>query len=229
MQWLSRIALAISAVCVELVSAQLPTPTKPPGFTYGHGSADAGVQLEAYIDLLCPFSKAALPGLRDVAAHYAPDEFRLRFVLFPLPYHQHAYAAAESAFTITEALGEAQFPRWLETVYDNQSKFGNKKTKNLSAVQVTDLFFQLAKDTFPDLTKASWEKGMTGYGGTDADGQARTWWKYTCTRGIAGTPTYTLNGVSLDADSEWDLNAWKKVLDPLVAANKPKEANRKDN
>lgn len=104
------------------------------------------------------------------------------------------------------------------------NSYWNKKTKDLTAVQVTEKLHKLAKETFPALTDAQWEKGMTGYGGTDADSNTRASWKYTCTRTVSGTPMYTLNGVPFEsADSEWSFHDWFKVIDPLVQANKEKE------
>lgn len=61
--------------------------------------------------------------MKALVEHYAPEEFRFKFVLFPLPYHQHAFAAAESTYTITSALGNDQFTPWLETLYANQDMY----------------------------------------------------------------------------------------------------------
>ncbi|KAG7394448.1 hypothetical protein PHYBOEH_005181 [Phytophthora boehmeriae] len=219
MTFLARFLLLSMGLCAVIGAQRIPR--KPPGFTLGSGSADAGVQLESYIDLLCPDSKSAYPGLKRLVEHYEPDELRVRFVLFPLPYHQHAFATAEAAFTITDALGDASFIQWLETMYSNQDIFWNKPTKDLTPVQVTDKFKTLAQKTFPSLTDAQWEKGMTGYGGTDADDHTRESWKYTCSRGMSGTPLYTLNGVPFEADADWSFERWFKVIDPLVKANKP--------
>lgn len=45
--------LAVATLAlVGTADAQLPIPGKPPGFVLGDGSADAGVQLESYIDLV---------------------------------------------------------------------------------------------------------------------------------------------------------------------------------
>ncbi|KAG1712108.1 hypothetical protein DVH05_009347 [Phytophthora capsici] len=196
-------------------------PRRPPGFTLGSGSADAGVQLESYIDLLCPDSKSAYPGLKKLVEHYEADDLRVRFVLFPLPYHQHAFATAEAAFTVTTALGDKTFTTWLETIYANQDIFWNKATKDLSPVQVVQQLKTLAQKTFPSLTDKQWDEQMTGYGGTDVDDHTRESWKYTCSRGMSGTPMYTLNGVPFNADADWTFEQWFKVIDPLVKANKP--------
>lgn len=54
MSWsMLRTATAVAAAALICsTSAQLPIPGKPPGFTVGGGSADAGVQLETFVDLV---------------------------------------------------------------------------------------------------------------------------------------------------------------------------------
>lgn len=47
-----RTLAVVTLALVGSVDAQLPIPGKPPGFVLGEGSADAGVQLEGYIDLV---------------------------------------------------------------------------------------------------------------------------------------------------------------------------------
>ncbi|KAE8899689.1 hypothetical protein PF005_g6205 [Phytophthora fragariae] len=214
----------LTVALLHLVIAQVPVPDEPPGFTIGRGSGAAKVQLETYIDLLCPYSKAAYDGVKALASHYEPEQVRVKAVLFPLPFHQHGFTAAESVFTVTSALGADHFTPWLEALYENQERFWNKATKDKSAVQVTDELKALAKKTFPDLKDEQWERGMTGYGGTEVDQHTRVTWKYACTRTVTGTPQYTLNGVPFeDADSSWKLEDWRKVIDPLVKSTKARE------
>ncbi|KAG7387425.1 hypothetical protein PHYPSEUDO_014188 [Phytophthora pseudosyringae] len=218
------VLMIAAALLLHVSSAQVPVPGETPGFTIGQGSGAAKVQLETYIGLLCPFSKAAYGGVKALAAHYEPEEFRVKAVLFPLPFHQHGFTVAESVFTITSVLGNDHFTPWLETLYENQERFWNKATKDLSAVQVTNELKELAKKAFPSLTDTQWEKGMTGYGGTQADQHTRVTWKYACTRTVTGTPQYTLNGVPFnEADSSWKLEDWLKVIDPMVKGDNPKE------
>lgn len=73
--------------------------------------------------------------------------------------------------------------------------------------------------TFPALTKQSWDKGMSGYGGTAMDGQTRTAWKYACSRGVTGTPIFFVNGVPVEANAEWTVKQWVNLIDPLLHAN----------
>ena len=49
-------------------------------------------------------------------------------------------------------------------------------------MEVTQKLFDLAKLTFSELTTGQWEKGMSGWGGTNADTETRTSWKYACSR-----------------------------------------------
>uniref|UniRef100_M4B3S1 Thioredoxin-like fold domain-containing protein n=1 Tax=Hyaloperonospora arabidopsidis (strain Emoy2) TaxID=559515 RepID=M4B3S1_HYAAE len=195
--------------------AQVPVPETPPGFTIGRGNVSAEVQLEAFIDLLCPFSKAAYSGVKALADHYEPKDFRVKMILFPLPFHQHGFTAAQSAFTVTLALGDDQFTPWLEAF------FWNEATKDMSVTQVKSELKGLAQKTFPSLTDKQWEEGMTNDGDDGADHHARVMWKYACTRAITGTPQYILNGVPFKgADSSWKLDDWLKVIDPLVKADR---------
>ncbi|EGZ30203.1 hypothetical protein PHYSODRAFT_553285 [Phytophthora sojae] len=220
----SLLTVLTTFLLLHLGVAQVPIPGAAPGFAIGRGSGSAKVQLETYIDLLCPFSKAAYDGVKALADHYAPEQVRVKAVLFPLPFHQHGFTAAESVFTVTSALGDDHFTNWLEVVYEHQEEFWNKATKDKSAVQVTNELKQLAQKTFPDLTDQQWERGMTGYGGTEADQHTRVTWKYACTRTVTGTPQYTLNGVPFeDADSSWKLEDWRKVIDPLVKPNQERD------
>ena len=38
--------------------------------------------------------------------------------------------------------------------------------------------------------------------------------------GVAGTPTFFVNGVFINASPSWSLADWKSVIDPILAANK---------
>ncbi|OQR83001.1 hypothetical protein ACHHYP_15253 [Achlya hypogyna] len=214
------LVLVTMAAAATMGVAQVPIPASPPGFTYASGSAEAHIQLDMFIDLLCPDSKAAYPALQQVVANLSSTDFRLRFHQFPLPYHHNAYSFAQASRTITHALGEDKFTRWMETVYAHQDAFWNKQTETLGQKQVTDQIGQLAKKTFPELTDAQWAEGMTGHGGTQMDVDTRTEWKYACTRGISGTPMYLLNEVPFDADASWTYDDWMKALKPLLTGDK---------
>ncbi|KAF0735199.1 hypothetical protein Ae201684P_002648 [Aphanomyces euteiches] len=207
---------AVLIVLPFVAMAQVPVPPTPPGFTIGHGSASANVQLEVFVDLLCPYSKMAYPALKQLVQHESPDRFRLRVHQFPLPYHHQAFSVAQASETISFALGRETFETWMEAVFEEQDSFGNKVTENQGQKNVTAQIHALAKKTFPNLTDAQWADGMTGHGGTDRDDDTRVAWKYACSRGISGTPMFLLNAVAIDADPAWTYHDWIEFLKPFL-------------
>ncbi|RHZ10326.1 hypothetical protein DYB31_001956 [Aphanomyces astaci] len=211
---------------MTLAAVQVPLPSSPPGFTIGKGCLNSSVQLDVFMDLLCPFSKDAFRGLKRLVHHLSPSDFRLRVHQFPLPYHQQAYSVAQASETIVFALGRDSFETWMDAVFVNQDSFGNKATELAGQAAVTDQLAQLAYDTFPNLTTAQWTDGMSGYGGTERDADTRVAWKYACSRGITGTPTFLLNDVVVDdPDLDWTLTDWLAYLQPyLQVGNRAKSS-----
>lgn len=55
------VAAVATALTVDLstVSAQLPIPSKPDGYTYMNGSLAAPVQIDVFEDTMCPFCKVS--------------------------------------------------------------------------------------------------------------------------------------------------------------------------
>lgn len=59
------------------------------------GSAGALLQIDMFIDLLCPDSKLAFSTLLETAEYYAEDQLRLIVHNFPLPYHRNGFLASQ--------------------------------------------------------------------------------------------------------------------------------------
>ncbi|OQR84470.1 hypothetical protein ACHHYP_13342 [Achlya hypogyna] len=211
--------LVLLCACVAWAVADIPTTT--PGFVYKGGLATAPVQLEIFIDPLCPYSKAAYPAMKKLEQAFKGSELRITFQVLPLPFHKHAFTVAQSASTLVHLLGIKVFPPWIETIYANQDKLYNLPTKDLTAVQVVDLLFSWASTAFPTLTKEAWSQQMTGHGGSEMDEKTRQLFRYSLAHGISGTPMFYLNGVHYDAaDSSWTFEQWYAAIKDLVDANK---------
>lgn len=88
----------LATASLVTAGATPPIPVRPPG--YRKGSPSAPVRLEAFVDLLCPDSKAAWPVIQDVYNSYTGDVLELVVHLFPLPYHTNAFATAQSALVV---------------------------------------------------------------------------------------------------------------------------------
>jgi hypothetical protein len=58
----------------------------------------------------------------------------------------------------------------------------------------------------------------------EMDWLARVDWKFSCSRGVSGTPFPYINRVFFDAGiADYTLADWQKQIDPMIAANKKTE------
>lgn len=79
---------------VVLAYGQAPIPNRPLGFVYKNASHAAPVHIDVFLDLACPDSKRCFPVLKQVADMYTDRSVRVKFLIFPLPYHRNAHIAA---------------------------------------------------------------------------------------------------------------------------------------
>ena len=80
----------------DVSQCSIPIPQRQPGFVYKEGKQchSGTIYMEAFLDLTCPDSKAAFAILKNVADYYGPDKLQLTVVMFPLPFHPHAFWAS---------------------------------------------------------------------------------------------------------------------------------------
>lgn len=91
----------VFAICTVFYASgvraqEVPIPPRPLGYVHAYGQTTnlTAVQIDAFLDPLCPDSKQAFPTLLQVANHYGPDVLTLRLHMFPLPYHRNSYLAS---------------------------------------------------------------------------------------------------------------------------------------
>ncbi|XP_072013355.1 uncharacterized protein [Amphiura filiformis] len=193
------------------VCAQVPIPNRPLGFPYG-SEGQSLIQLDAFMDLTCPFSNVAFPTLKEVADHYGVANLRLNVVLFPPPYHRSAWLATQSTFIIQDMDSSVTF-KWMADFFAVQKKFFNDPTRNKSNSEIMSMIADVAGnvvDRSAFLSKLEEDEG---------DSDARIMWKYSCYRYMSGTPQFLVNGVTLAASSSWTLDDWKSIIDPLLGVD----------
>ncbi|XP_022311396.2 uncharacterized protein LOC111116698 [Crassostrea virginica] len=193
---------------------EVPIPPRPLGYVHAYGQTTnlTAVQIDAFLDPLCPDSKQAFPTLLQVANHYGPDVLTLRLHMFPLPYHRNSYLASmgtEAVHQLSTSTG-AVFD-WMSRVYDNIYPLSNAPTKHMSETDVTNMLGDIAAQL--GLQKTMFLQKMAD---PWVDMNIRMDWKYGCTRGVSGTPLYAINGVVKVIKQTWSLADWMKILDPLV-------------
>jgi 2-hydroxychromene-2-carboxylate isomerase len=203
---------------VVSVASQVATPPRKVGFQYLRGNSTARVQLEVFLDLVCPDSKATWPHVKDVANHYGPQNVELLVHLFPLPYHQNAFYLSRATYVVHYLTKGNRTFDWIDKVLLNKSS------------ELTDGPFHDKSDADLLTMMSEWvsEMGLnkTAFLGladrrvrNDFEVYTRRMWKMACTRGVAGTPMYFINGINHpNILQSWTLAEWKLFLDPLVAA-----------
>ena len=142
----------------------------------------------------------------------APDHVHL----FPLPYHTWAFHVAQSA-NIVAAHNQSAVWQWMDVAFANQESFF---AEDLNDSNMAALLESMAKASAM-LPAGAMIKGLANQ---ELNWATRVSWKYGCSRSIAGTPSYLVNGVAVAASTSWSLAEWKQVLDPLVSALPPPDA-----
>jgi len=202
-------------VLFNLSKGQVPIPSKPDGFTYKNGSFSAPIQIDYHIDLLCPDCRDSFPTMLKLADKYGKDVIRLSTHSFPLPYHRNAYLAATGSQAIVNGYeNDMSFYTWAKGVFENQEKFGNDVTKDMTVDDIISLFGKVANDV--NLNENLITRGLKD---TNIDGQVRVSWKYSCTRAVAGTPTFFINGVFVNALPSWTVDQWSQVIDSILSSS----------
>ncbi|CAF3403679.1 unnamed protein product [Rotaria sp. Silwood1] len=217
-------SIILAVAYVGFISAQVPIPSRPDGYGVG-GPADAHVVVEMFFDPLCPGCKASWPTVLQLIQAYA-TRIHVRIHTFPLPYHTNSFVASQGLHVVANVTNrnlDAIF-QYVTKVFENQQMWYNDATKSMTMPQVID---SLA--TYIDkIGLISKDKFLAGMASDDINDETRISWKYACSRGVVGTPTFLINGVTISANSAWSLDDWKSVIDPILASNKKVSSQIKD-
>ena len=104
----------IAAVSATIVPP-IPTLSEDQGIRYPLNATSRGkVKIEAFIELLCPDSRAAYPVLKRVAEHYGEENVELVFHQMTLPYHRNAFIATQVGVNHYELFGVYQLHKIIE-------------------------------------------------------------------------------------------------------------------
>uniref|UniRef100_A0A7N1A6J5 Thioredoxin-like fold domain-containing protein n=1 Tax=Kalanchoe fedtschenkoi TaxID=63787 RepID=A0A7N1A6J5_KALFE len=199
-------------LCGGFVCAAVPIPSNLDGFPYRNKPVDPGtVVIDAFFDPICPYSRDAWPPLKRALRHYGR---RLALTLhpFPLPYHDNAFVASR-ALHIVNGLNNSATYRMLEAFFSHQEKFYNNNTKSKSkddtVDEVVDFVSHVTGKSYKPSVKSAFQDRLT-------DLITRVSFKYACSRGVTGTPSFFINGFQLAGDDQIDYKGWRSILDPLI-------------
>ncbi|BFZ18335.1 hypothetical protein BsWGS_21374 [Bradybaena similaris] len=206
--------IALAAFAGTLTHCQLTIPPRSLGFVYLNGEDSADVKIAAYIDLTCPDSQAAFPTLLTVAKLYYPYQVQLKLYLFSLPYHRNSHTLSKAAHVLNayKSPKNATVYDWFTTVYKNIDSLATAATVDKTDVEVLNYVASLAFDV-SGIPEAEFIAGVSN---ADIDSATRLEWKYGCTRGVYGTPLFTVNDVFVNADPTWSVTQWVDLIKSLL-------------
>ncbi|XP_055863062.1 uncharacterized protein LOC106069290 [Biomphalaria glabrata] len=210
----------IATLLVAYATAQLSIPRQELGFVYKDGRSSASVKLASYIDLTCPDSQAAFPTLLQVADSFSGEDVQLKFYLFSLPYHRNSHLISKATRFLDgfakNSTANATVFDWIKAIYNNIDSLTTTATLNSTEIQVFDFLTNLAKTLFP-VSADQFKKGAYS---ADIDSVTRLEWKYGCTRGVYGTPLFTVNDVFVNADPTWPASKWIELIKSVLPSNR---------
>lgn len=162
------------------------------------GNATAKVTLVEFGDFQCPACGQANPTVKKITDYYK-DKILFVFRNFPLPMHQNALVAAESA----EAAGkQGKYWEMFEMIYGNQNQWSESNN-------ALDIFISYAQKLQLDTTTFKQDVESNKFADkikTDQDdGNAL---------GVNATPTFYLNGQQTVGTPNYD--ELKKDIDQLL-------------
>lgn len=152
------------------------------------GPASAKVVLVEYSDFQCPACAAYYSVLEQVLKDF-PNDVRLVYRHFPLPYHQQAMPAALAA----EAAGkQGKFWEMYQLIFDHQTDWAGKKTAQATFTSYAEQLGLNLAQFQADLTDSALIKKIN----SQKDGGVAA--------GVDATPTFYLNGQKIDNPRSYD-------------------------
>jgi len=204
--------LLVTLFCVSNILAQFPPPKRPFGHTLYKGGL---VNFEFFYSYQCPHAAHSFQSTLKKLSTYYSSNLTLTVAPFALYYHLNDFYATlctEAAVSITK---ESLFWQYLDTVFNNQAKFSNGVTADMTRNQIYDLFFTLL-GSVGGFSKQQFQTAIASGDLITNVGHALDY--ASIKKGVWLSPSYFVNGVQVvQADSTWDFDAWKKFLDPLFA------------
>ncbi|KAF0694626.1 Aste57867_14522 [Aphanomyces stellatus] len=201
--------LFLAALLAPLAFGEAPIPKTPYGITYSDGSADAPIQIDFFLDLLCPDSRNAYPNVVKLADTY-PLDVRVRFHHFPLPYHRNAFVLHQAAQVILNATDDDHsFATWADIIFKNQAVFN----ESVALDGVTSQIKTIAAAAFPDLVGSVIDQGLKT---RQRNLEVRYDFKYGGTRGVYGTPAIFINDIFVDFEDNVTYDRLFAKVQPLL-------------
>ena len=140
--------------------------------------------------------------------------FAFTIHFFPLVFHREAYTMSEGVHFIQKEFGSVNATKFVDLVFKNQDAFGTNATYDKTRFEVEDQLAALVESEL-GIPKQVYLEGVRKRAN---DLASRTSWKYGCSKGVLGTPTYFANGVFFDGGASLDANGFVEFVRKYVAS-----------
>jgi protein-disulfide isomerase len=170
------------------------------------GSPNAPVTIVEFSDFQCPYCSRVGETLGELRKIYGPDQLRLVWKNYPLPFHKNARPAAEAAMTVFAMGGSDAFWRFHDLVFADQDELSPESYLRWAVMVGLDSDqFKAELSAKPHLAKIDEDVALA-------------------TRmGIRGTPVFRINGIPLMGAQP--IGTFREIIDPQIAAAKQLVAN----
>ncbi len=173
------------------------------------GSKDAKATIVIFFDIQCPYCSREWPKLQQIVKEF-PNDARLVFKHYPLPFHKQAIPAAAATLAAMQQKGNDGFWKMFEMMMADPKKLDAKDFRGYAETMGLDL---AAYDKF-----VADEEGIKTLLAPDKAEAAK------CK--VGGTPTILVNGLKMGAREVDDYrNRIKAILegkDKVAPAEQPK-------
>ena len=189
----------------------IPIPKRLSG--YVKGGASALLQIEAFVDIQCPYSKKAWPTLLAVSDHFGPDAVQLRVQLLSMANHRQSWDVTKAIFAVTGA-DSALFFKLASFLYERQEQFFNGVFKQRTQLDLYELIMRLLAEFGYQTDGPEFIKRLES---DEVFAAAKLPSRVAFSRGVWSTPTFFINGAeATQLSSSSTLEDWNKILEPLL-------------
>ncbi|MEB3360377.1 MAG: thioredoxin domain-containing protein [Synechococcales bacterium] len=189
----------------------IPIPGKPVG--YRRGRCEAPVQVTAFVDIECPFSKKAWSTLLALSDHYGAEKVGITVCPTVLCDHRQSWDLLRAAVWL--AHGDATtFWNFLTFLYERQEKFANEAFDD----QTRQDLYQMIEGFIAEFTGKPVDPNLGDRLTQEAlITAAKEPVRFAISQGVWSTPTFFINGGEADQlSSSSHLKDWQEVLDALL-------------
>jgi len=189
-----------------------PVPAYPSGYRLGSG--DAPLQIEAFIDLECPFSKKAWPTLLGLINREPGDRLAITAQPTILCDHRQSWDLTK---TITAVADPDPLKGWkfISHLFQNRDRYNSEAFATKTHQDLWALIRTLIQEFDDTLPADQLVKDITDEGSAIAS-RAKTSIRYAISRGVWSTPTFFINGSEVpQLESSSTLKDWHTFLNDL--------------